>query len=251
MTEQEWMTSDDPRSMLAHLRSPWNQQRTELDPDTQDRKLRLFACACCRLAGSPDEVVDGYELRTGPPVYLDEQITDLEWAQHWVSDFGNTTNPPMLVRAALLRDIFGNPFRRMEIVDEDDQKMLRVPEPYYPRPGTWDSNVQRATLYSADWLTPTVRAIAQTIYDERRFDQMAPLHDALVEAGCDDAELLNHLRGLERCPCLGEGEDSGGVTPWGESITLPCSNQCKNGWQPLRGPHVRGCWVLDLILGKQ
>jgi hypothetical protein len=54
--------------------------------------------------------------------------------------------------------------------------------------------------------------MAQAIYDERRFDDLPILADALEEAGCDDEDILSHCRGL--------------------------------------GPHVRGCWGLDLILAK-
>jgi hypothetical protein len=62
--------------------------------------------------------------------------------------------------------------------------------------------------------------LAQAAYDERHLPsghldnaRLAVLSDALEEAGCTDADILAHLR-----------------SP---------------------GPHVRGCWALDLILGKQ
>jgi hypothetical protein len=64
----------------------------------------------------------------------------------------------------------------------------------------------------ASCLTSTVKKIAQTSYDERKFIDLPALAGALEEAGCSDAELLAHCRGP--------------------------------------GPHVRGCWALDLILGK-
>ena len=61
--------------------------------------------------------------------------------------------------------------------------------------------------------------LAQAAYDERHMPEgtldkvwLAVLGDALEEAGCSDADILNHLRGP--------------------------------------GPHVRGCWVIDLCLGK-
>jgi hypothetical protein len=63
------------------------------------------------------------------------------------------------------------------------------------------------------WLTPTVETLATTIYDQRAFDRLPILADALEEAGCTDADILSHCR------------------------------------QP--GVHVRGCWVVDLILGKE
>jgi hypothetical protein len=62
-------------------------------------------------------------------------------------------------------------------------------------------------------LPPKVTTTAQAIYDERTFDRMPVLADALETAGCTNEEILNH-----------------------------CG-------QP--GVHVRGCWVLDLILGKE
>ena len=63
------------------------------------------------------------------------------------------------------------------------------------------------------WLASLVLGLAQAIYDERAFDRLPILADALEDAGCTDAAILEHCRGP--------------------------------------GPHVRGCWVVDLLLGKQ
>jgi hypothetical protein len=63
-----------------------------------------------------------------------------------------------------------------------------------------------------NWQGGALRDLAQAITDERRFDDLPILADALEEAGCDNAALLQHCR-----------------------------------WP---GEHVRGCWVLDLILCK-
>jgi hypothetical protein len=54
--------------------------------------------------------------------------------------------------------------------------------------------------------------MAKAIYDHRRFQDLPILADALAEAGCTDPVILGHCRG--------------------------------------QGEHVRGCWVVDLILGK-
>lgn len=83
--------------------------------------------------------------------------------------------------ANLLRDLFGNPFRSVEI---------------HPC-----------------WKTPLLEVMAGTAYRDRDFASLPILADALEDAGCTDSEVLHHLRGP--------------------------------------GPHVRGCWVLDLILGKK
>jgi len=63
-----------------------------------------------------------------------------------------------------------------------------------------------------NWLTSTVVALAQRAYQTRDFSLMPILADALQDAGCDNAAILDHCRGSS--------------------------------------PHVRGCWVVDLILGK-
>ena len=63
------------------------------------------------------------------------------------------------------------------------------------------------------WISSTVHALATFIYDERKFQLMPILADALQDAGCEEQVILSHCRG--------------------------------------DGPHVRGCWVIDLILGKE
>jgi hypothetical protein len=88
-------------------------------------------------------------------------------------------------QAELLRDLFGNPFPPAELIGQ-----------------AWLA-----------WNSGTVLRLAQAIYDQRAFDRLPVLADALEEAGCTDAAILDHCRG--------------------------------------GGPHVRGCWVVDLLLGKQ
>ncbi len=84
-------------------------------------------------------------------------------------------------QCVLIREILGNPFR----------------------PITPDSF----------WLTSTVTDIARGIYDSRYFSPMPILADALQDAGCENADILDHCR--------------------------------------VPGPHVRGCWVVDLVLGEE
>jgi hypothetical protein len=73
-------------------------------------------------------------------------------------------------------------------------------------------NPFRPVTADPQWLTPTVVTLAQTIYADRAFDRLPILADALEDAGCDEADILTHCRADE--------------------------------------PHVRGCWVVDLVLGK-
>jgi hypothetical protein len=96
-------------------------------------------------------------------------------------DLGQETQ----LRCDLLRDIYGPlPFRAVTV----DPSWLR-------------------------WNDGTVRRIAEGIYDERAFERMPVLSDALLDAGCDAEDLLAHCRG--------------------------------------HGIHVRGCWAVDLLLAKE
>ncbi|MDY3561239.1 hypothetical protein R5W23_002514 [Gemmata sp. JC673] len=73
-------------------------------------------------------------------------------------------------------------------------------------------NPFRPATLPPQWRTDTVRALAAQVYESRGFSAMPILADALQDAGCDSDDILNHCRGP--------------------------------------GPHVRGCWVVDLVLGK-
>lgn len=73
-------------------------------------------------------------------------------------------------------------------------------------------NPFRQMSIDQSWLTPGVVKLAQSIYDGRAFDRMPELAAELENAGCNDVEVLSHCR------------------------------------EP--GTHVRGCWVLDITLGR-
>jgi hypothetical protein len=74
-------------------------------------------------------------------------------------------------------------------------------------------NPYRYVPFPAGWRTDTVTTFARTMYESREFSAMPIFADALEEAGCDNEEILEH---------------------------------CRSG-----KPHVRGCWVLDLVLGMK
>ncbi|OWK40939.1 hypothetical protein FRUB_04831 [Fimbriiglobus ruber] len=74
-------------------------------------------------------------------------------------------------------------------------------------------NPFRPVTFSPSWLSSTTAALARQMYDSRDFSTMPILADALQDAGCDNADVLSHCRG--------------------------------------GGPHVRGCWVVDRVLGKE
>jgi hypothetical protein len=72
-------------------------------------------------------------------------------------------------------------------------------------------NPFRPVTFDPAWRTPGVVALAKEIYERRAFDLMPSLSDALERTGSHDAEVLSHCR-------------------------MPIG-------------HVRGCWVIDAILG--
>ncbi|MBP3956136.1 hypothetical protein J8F10_12670 [Gemmata sp. G18] len=74
-------------------------------------------------------------------------------------------------------------------------------------------NPFRPVAFAPPWRTSTAVTLASQMYESRDFDVMSILADALQDAGCDNGDVLSHCRGP--------------------------------------GPHVKGCWVVDLVLGKE
>jgi hypothetical protein len=75
-------------------------------------------------------------------------------------------------------------------------------------------NPFRPVIFDPAWRTDTAVSLARTMYESRDFSATPILADALQDAGCDNHDILNHCRDTS-------------------------------------APHVRGCWVVDLVLGKE
>jgi hypothetical protein len=145
-----------------------------------ERKFRLFSVACDVAAGLGMHVSAFERHADGIATKEDERLLGNDWSPAWQSACLSLNPTAHKHESDLLRDIVGNPFR--------------------------------AVAAGASWLTSTVVALADGIYQERAFDRMPILADALQDAGCDNEDILNHCQ------------------------------------QP--GEHVRGCWVVDLLMGK-
>lgn len=227
MTEVEWTACTDPQAMVHFL-----------GDRTSDRKLRLFALGCChrfhglildertraalgvaeRMAEGkvdPEEHQAAYEAATEAAEYAHENRLAAE-QEH-------PAGSPELeeaVRAAslaemgewVLADGWGAA-ERAACLDWDQTQ-------HRPRHGFEPALLRcifgplrlRSIIIDASWRAATVNSLAQAIYDERAFDRMPILADALEDAGCANADILGHCRG--------------------------------------GGQHVRGCWVVDLVLCK-
>jgi len=206
MTEAEWLACADPTPMLEFLRGKASQ-----------RKLRLFAVACCR---GVSHLMTDERSRTAVDVaerYADRAAIDGELkaafiqAQEAYVEASNRYND-MACRVAngtgdetdVERAVLALAWRIG--LDENKRCCVRLRDSFGPLPF-------RPVTIDPAWLTLTVKQIAQAIYDERAFERMPILADALEDAGCtDNADILNHCR------------------------------------QP--GEHVKGCWVVDLLLDK-
>lgn len=269
MSENEWLISTDPAAMLALLTRKSTAEDTAWQPS--NRKLRLFACGRCRMiwdkmapinrkiVEAAEAYADGRRRRFYNPKsrsfeHRSPQAGELPHDDTWLltiqTEFGEShileagsvertyLYLPQEIQAGLLRDVFGNPFREVRIdsrylIDalEKGWSELKFHADHWP---------QEEFTYRPHWArSPAVLSIAHTIYDERSFERMPILGDALEEAGCTERSIIDHCRGM----CLACTDRTGFC--WG--VVAGC--RLCNGTGKA-GPHVRGCWVLDLMLGK-
>jgi hypothetical protein len=197
-----------------------------------DRKLRLFAVACCRQLLR--------EVRVNPwdehAVEVAERYADGSASVSELQEAANGTTPDWTAAFACQEaaSVEGG-------VDAAD---------YAADNAAWEAGAHAASLVDDDtdspsfaagreaeraaqaqlircifgnpfrpvtldpaWRTPQVIALAQTAYNEHRFGDLPVMADALEEAGCSNTDVISHCRGF--------------------------------------GPHVRGCWALDLVLDKR
>jgi hypothetical protein len=236
MTEAEWLANEDPSTMfywisnrlLDGLRG--TQQKRQLR--SLERKQRLFGVACCRRIWP---LLPNEELRGCVEVaerFADERATGEEFqaalekaAALWVETHG--LNPAVTAcRQVCLGEVHGHDIRidtiyallgkqRAGHFQVGDKGIVEAEEAEQ-RQLIRDifGNPFRALTFSPAWRTDTTVLLAKELYESRDFSAMPILADALQEAGCDTDDILDHCRDPE-------------------------------------ATHVRGCWVVDLVLGKE
>jgi len=235
MTEAEWLGSL-PEPMLEFVRAK-----------ASSRKLRLVALACCRsvwhLLTHPGSrrAIELLEIR------LDQaSISDEEWrainhaaregfkANQTPACMGaNSPRTPTCAAAyAVVRSCDEQPIYAaggacyQSVNAQARYQLQRVgAQAFFPARPEPDfrsrsdlihcifGNPFRPVTINPAWLTTTVTNLAQAIYVDRAFDRLPILADALEDAGCSQQDILSHLRG--------------------------------------GGEHCRGCWVVDLLLGRE
>lgn len=241
MTESGWLAGDELWGLLRHA----------YDSGCMSARRQLFyAVAACRLrgAGMPAEylpILDDLEALVGgvtlpalrPREHLNDRLltdreADLGPLKSRLAALGERA---AAVRTRRVSDILGpgnlGPDEEDPRFDADFAVQYAVrgdgflASPRDPAGGLRRvphavhllrdlvGNPFRPVTPHPDWLTSTVLTLARQMYDSRDFTAMPILADALQDADCEDGQILAHCRG--------------------------------------DGPHVRGCWVVDLVLGKE
>ncbi len=225
MTEAEWLACADPVSLMHVSRER-----------TQNRKVWLFGCACCRqiwkllihpASRSAVEVVERYAEGNAERSELDRAAEDarfaFELAQNGGVPFSSMVEPTAHSHAFAALSVYDLAYPALSM---SRQWMRGTTEAASCALGRASKSAEQVALvrdifgnpfrpvtFSPSWRTSTPVALAAQMYESRDFGAMPILADALQDAGCDNADVLGHCRG-----------DS---------------------------PHVRGCWVVDLVLGKE
>ncbi len=226
MTEAEWLACTEPRVALSFLQGK-----------VSDRKLRLFACACCRRIWNllTDE-------RSRHSVEVAERFADGQSnneeliAAYYQANVASNASDPLDVftyRASQLASIIAYPAVRHgadctslaadAVADTVADISINAVAYRDARRGELAAqchvlhdivgNPFRPASINPGWRDTGARAIAQAIYNQRDFSRLSVLADTLEDGGCNEASILDHCRGP--------------------------------------GPHVRGCWVVDLLICKQ
>jgi hypothetical protein len=238
ITASEWSTSADPEAMLEFISGR-----------ISDRKVRLFATACCRRVVHVvrDDRIRGIVDVSGKFADCDATAVDLacecfeaERAQEWDNTLQGDAEKAAVwalraldseldVASVVLRSYEAHGVIAAEGLDAESSRRS-VPPCYtfgyvVSELAKLDEQRAQANLlrdivgdpassfdFDSRWRTHDVIGLAHAIYGDCKFELLPILADALMDAGCDDERVLSHCRSITR--------------------------------------HVRGCWVVDLVLGK-
>ena len=223
MTEEEWLMGEDPSKLLHGLRGITGRRMQLLAAAATSRVEGSFSSRHCHLAAEM-----AYRL-------ADEEVSemareDLRRSMNEYLRANAGTRPQSTVNAdsAAAKSIHPLPEEAARLsVWAATKSLARQHEGEW---GDWEGSLRwaktrflpllrdifgipfRPVAFDPAWRTSTDVALAQQMYEARDFSLMPILGDALQDAGCDSADILAHCR--------------------------------------RDGPHVRGCWVVDLVLGK-
>jgi len=223
MTEEEWLSNEKNIDRLRHLRDVCGWTRTK----PGRRKLRLFGCAVCRVAWTwlePDR-------QARQRVEVAERLADgvagadeVELAR--TGKLPGSPNDPASCASYAAREVIHKEAFAAAVSPAawlwhalSDWSQSNPSETHIDPERLHSTllrciagNPFRPVAFDPACRTSTIVALAEGIYADRAFDRLPILADALEDAGCGHPYVLAHCRG--------------------------------------DGPHARGCWVVDVVLGK-
>jgi hypothetical protein len=213
MTEKEWFACEDWTLILNFLENRASQRKLLLSNLALCRALApiIRDKQCIRAMNVLESIADG-------TVSENDQNEAQNWARSSLSQCPQSNRASYFARCAVYNLTLvehdhavlsqaGNYIAALDATEKNKSDLmergisgLRCVNCYHP------------ITPNPSWLTSTVIALAQQMYDSQDFTAMPILADALQDASCDNPQILEHCRGP--------------------------------------GPHVRGCFVVDLCLNK-
>jgi hypothetical protein len=231
MTPDEWEAATEPQQMLRFVRDK-----------ASDRRLRLFACACLRrvltLLGDSlvnrktvefaERFADGLATRNelhgqawGPPGRASPVVL---WSAFAAAETAAQYGAGVVRLSAVGRFPLGTAGSSADLALVEE--MMSPEQQAWAEAAEQDERLAQAhaardiignpfrpVAFDPRWRTADTVGLARAIYEDRAFERVPLLTDALMDAGCGDNQLLAHCRS--------------------------------------DGPHVRGCFAVDLVLGKE
>jgi len=214
MTESEWMSSEEPTEMLKWIKGK-----------AKDRRLRLFAVACCRWAWEWIQPQTNRQIVEEVEESIDRLFGDAEMSLAAMRSFeGSIHVEDLLVRDLAACDSWeaanSVAFRVSRVCwNEDEESWTKGYKAVSTIAREVFGNPFIRIPFDASWRSPAVVSAATAAFESRLLpsgilvrDRVLELAEALVLEGCKDREILDHLR-----------ESDG---------------------------HVRGCWAVELALGN-
>jgi hypothetical protein len=228
LSEADWRDTPFPADLLRHA------------GDRPRRKLRLFACHCCRRLGGLLTRDSVHEALATAERFADREASAEQLKAGWMEVRRALSQAPLTTRwewaltaalhtcaenVSLAYAMIVGRYAAMALGCDwvDPASMGRPAEAQLALARPAESRHQCTVLrdlfpYSGRpvcphwlrWQGGEALRVAEAIYREGRWDDMPVLADALEEAGCDDFIILDHAR-------------------WG-------------------GPHFKGCWLVDALL---
>ena len=239
LTEQDWLDADEPELPLFFVTTEHNLSHRKFR--LSNRKLRLFGCACCRRIWSDipegwpknaalfaEAAADGLagdsDLRAAFSAAPESLLRLGGWHVHRVAEAASAGGDDRAIWALVAaRDVCALDGGMSKNDLPEQMRRSYCPDRRAKNAGDLAAqavllkdicgNPFQSAAFNLECRSSVVAAIARSMYETRDFTAMPILADALADAGCDDEPLLSHCRGP--------------------------------------GPHVRGCWVVDLVLGKE